>query len=184
MTPSQVFFTIILCSPHASPYTPPYLFYKIFLKIQVHLFFGCFVVCIYCIDSVTSVTFYRLPTSKKYCYFLHWKPFETNGKCFLFYLKSSLHSEDISVFVTTFWSCRENGLIRRIRLTSKFMASQPGLQTIVIHILLNISQSKGNQTMKFGQLIEYNKRNIFLQKVCRKWGKETSSKPLSLFIKV
>ena len=29
------------------------------------------------------------------------------------------------------------------------------------HILLNISQIKGNQTMKFGQLIEYPKRNIF-----------------------
>ena len=28
--------------------------------------------------------------------------------------------------------------------------------------LPNISRSKGNQTMKFGQLIEYN-RNIFLQ---------------------
>ena len=34
----------------------------------------------------------------------------------------------------------------------------------MIHILPNISQSKGIQTMKFGQLIEYNKRNIFLQK--------------------
>ena len=43
------------------------------------------------------------------------------------------------------------------------MTSQPGLQTIAIHILPNISQSKGNQTMKLGQLIEYNKRNIFLQ---------------------
>ena len=44
------------------------------------------------------------------------------------------------------------------------MTSQPGLQTIPIHILPNISQSKGNQTMKFGQLIEHNKINIFLQK--------------------
>ena len=43
------------------------------------------------------------------------------------------------------------------------MTSQPGLQTIAMHILPNISQSKGNQTMEFGQLIEYN-RNIFLQK--------------------
>ena len=42
------------------------------------------------------------------------------------------------------------------------MISQPGLQTITIHILCNISRSKGNQ-MKLGQLIEYNKRNIFLQ---------------------
>ena len=32
----------------------------------------------------------------------------------------------------------------------------------------NISQSKGNQTMKFGQLIEYNKEIIFFQKLCRK----------------
>ena len=59
------------------------------------------------------------------------------------------------------WSCKKNGLIRKISLTSKFMASQPGLQTIAIHILPNISQSKGNQTMKFDQLIEYNERNIF-----------------------
>ena len=62
----------------------------------------------------------------------------------------------------------ENGSIRKIRLTSKFMTSQPGLQTIAIHILLNISQSKGNQKMKFGQLIEYNKKNIYLQKLCQK----------------
>ena len=28
-----------------------------------------------------------------------------------------------------------------------------------------ISQSKGNQTMKFGQLREYNRKNVFLQKL-------------------
>ena len=44
---------------------------------------------------------------------------------------------------------------------------QPGFQTIEIHTLPNIPQRKDNQTMKFGQLIEYN-RNIFLQKL---WGK-------------
>ena len=59
-------------------------------------------------------------------------------------------------------------MIRKIRLTSKFKTSQPGLQTIATHILPNISQGEGNQTVKFGQLIEYNKRNIFLQKLCRK----------------
>ena len=45
------------------------------------------------------------------------------------------------------------------------MMSQPGLQTIAIHILPNISQSKGNQTMKIGQLIERNKKNDFIQKL-------------------
>ena len=48
------------------------------------------------------------------------------------------------------------------------MTSQPGLQTIAIYILPKISQSKGNQTMKFGQLIEYNKRNFFSSKIMRK----------------
>ena len=33
------------------------------------------------------------------------------------------------------------------------MASQTGQQTITIHILPDISRSKGNQAMKFGQLI-------------------------------
>ena len=45
------------------------------------------------------------------------------------------------------------------------MTSQPGQQTIAIHILANISRSKSNQTIKLGQLIEYNKRNIFAQKI-------------------
>ena len=63
------------------------------------------------------------------------------------------------------------------------MTSQPALQTIAIHQLSNISQSKSNQTMKFGQLIECNKRNIFLQKLCRKRGRDTSSRPLFYFLK-
>ena len=36
------------------------------------------------------------------------------------------------------------------------------------NILPNISRTKSNQTMRLGQLIEINKRNIFLQKLCRK----------------
>ena len=43
------------------------------------------------------------------------------------------------------------------------MTSQPGLQTIEIHKLPNISQN--NQTIKFDQLIEYSKINIFLQEL-------------------
>ena len=61
------------------------------------------------------------------------------------------------------------------------MTSQPGSQTNAMHILPNISQSKGDQTMKFAQLIEYIKRNIFLQNLCGKWGKDTSSRPLFIF---
>ena len=43
------------------------------------------------------------------------------------------------------------------------MTSQPVQQTIAIHILPNISWSKGNQTMKFGQWIEYKKQNFFIK---------------------
>ena len=41
------------------------------------------------------------------------------------------------------------------------MTSQPGLQTIAVHRLPNIRQNKGNQTIKFGQLIECNKIFFF-----------------------
>ena len=59
------------------------------------------------------------------------------------------------------------------------MTSQPweeNCNTIAIHILLNISRSKGNQTMKFGRLIEYNMRKIFLEKLHTKCGGETIPK--------
>ena len=40
-------------------------------------------------------------------------------------------------------------------------------------------KKKGNQTMKFGLLIEYNMRNIFLNKSCTKFGGETTPRPFS-----
>ena len=46
-------------------------------------------------------------------------------------------------------------------------------QIIMIHTLLNISRSKGNFTMKFGQFIEYNMKNIFLEKSYTKCGNGT-----------
>ena len=39
-----------------------------------------------------------------------------------------------------------------------------------MHILPNISRSKDNQTIKFGQLIEYNMRNTFAEKSYTKCG--------------
>ena len=57
------------------------------------------------------------------------------------------------------------------------MALQPGLQIIAIRILTYISRGKGNQAMKFGQLIEYNLRNIFLEESYTKYGGETIPRP-------
>ena len=42
-----------------------------------------------------------------------------------------------------------------------------------MHMLPNISRSKGNQTMKFGQLVKYIMRNIFLKISYTKCGGET-----------
>ena len=60
---------------------------------------------------------------------------------------------------------KEMTWLERLGLISKFVMSQPGLQTIAIHILLNISQSKDNMAIKFGQLIEY---NLFSSKIMQK----------------
>ena len=44
------------------------------------------------------------------------------------------------------------------------MTSQAGRQIRTMYILPNILRSKGNQVMKISQLIEYNMKNIFLEK--------------------
>ena len=59
------------------------------------------------------------------------------------------------------------------------MTSEPGKQKIAKHILPNISESKSNQTVKFGQLIECNMRKIFLEKSYTKCGGEKISRPFS-----
>ena len=53
------------------------------------------------------------------------------------------------------------------------MTSQPVKQTIAIHTLPNISRSKSNQATKIGQLIEYNMRNISLEKSYTTRAEET-----------
>ena len=45
----------------------------------------------------------------------------------------------------------EEWLVSRDEVNFKFMTSQPGKQTIAIHIMPNISRGKGNQTMKIGK---------------------------------
>ena len=64
------------------------------------------------------------------------------------------------------------------------MTSQPVKQTIAMHTLSNIARIKGNQTMKFGQLIEYDMKNTFLVKSYAKCGGETISRPFSKKLKL
>ena len=102
-----------------------------------------------------------------------------NAFCFI--LKALYLLKRFKFLSWLFGRVRENNLIRKIRLTSEFMTSRPGYQTIATHILANISRR--NQTMKLVQLIEYNKINIFLQKLYGKWSREASSRPLFVFWK-
>ena len=86
---------------------------------------------------------------------------------FLFYLERFFCSQDIWTFVLTFWSYQ------------KTATSQLDYRTISTNILPNISRNKVNQALKYGQSIEYNTRNIFLEKSYIKCGGETISGPLS-----
>ena len=91
-------------------------------------------------------------------------------------------------FLSDFLVMQQNGLIRKIRLISNFMTSQPGWQTSAIHIFPLYSHigpiPREVKTMKFGQLIEYNLKNIFLEKLYRKYGGETSPRPFSQKLKL
>ena len=98
---------------------------------------------------------------------------------FLFHLKSSFRSQDIQVFALTFLVMYKSRLIRKIMLILKVMTSQTDSQTIPVYILLNISRSKGKQTMKLDQLIEYTMRNIFVEKSCTKFARQIILRPLS-----
>ena len=71
-------------------------------------------------------------------------------------------------------------MIRELRLISKFMTLQPWKQATAMHILPNISRNKCDKTMKLGQLIEYNMRNIFLEKSM--WWKNYSQTLLTFWV--
>ena len=93
---------------------------------------------------------------KKCVYLLQWKSLKNDKKLFLFHVNRFLFLRYIN-FCPAFLVMWEN--IRKLRLISKLMTSQPGKQTISMHILPNISI--GNTTTKFDHLIEFNVRNNF-----------------------
>ena len=60
------------------------------------------------------------------------------------------------------------------------MTSEPGKQIIAIYIWPNISRGKGNATVKFDQLIEYDLKNIFFGKIITKYGGTTNPRKSKL----
>ena len=67
---------------------------------------------------------------------------------------------------------KENGLIRKVRLT--WLA-----RNCNINIAQYLNISKYNPTIKFGKLIEYNMTNIFIERSYTKCGGETIPGPFS-----
>ena len=117
------------------------------------------------------------PHPRKLFYLLQWKPFKNYEKWFLLHLKSSIVLKIFKFLSDHF------GHVGKTKLISKLMTSKRGSQTITTKILYNISRSKGNQTKKFDQKIEYNKKNIFLQKSCGKWSRVSSSRTVFSYMR-
>ena len=74
-------------------------------------------------------------------------------------MKSYFRSQDIKIF------CPD---------ISRHVGKRLDKRAKVNFILSNISRSKDNQKMKFGQLKDYNMRNIFLEKSYAKYGMKAS----------
>ena len=64
------------------------------------------------------------------------------------------------------------------------MTPKTGQQVITIHISLDISKSNGNQAMKLDHLLEYNMKNIFIEKLYTECGREFIPRPHFLKIKI
>ena len=88
-------------------------------------------------------------------------------------------AERVKIFVVTLGSCRKNGLIKKKRLIPKFMTSKPSKQTITIHILPNISQSKDNNEIWSVNRISQGK--YFSSENMQKVRQGNSSRPLFVF---
>ena len=58
----------------------------------------------------------------------------------------------------TFLSGLYGYLEKQLDKKAILMTSQTGQQIVIVHLLPNISRSKSNQAIKFGQLIEYKMR--------------------------
>ena len=64
----------------------------------------------------------------------------------------------------------EKRLDKKAKVNVKLITSHAAQQVTTIHILRSISRSKDKEAMKFGQLIEFNLRNMFLEKSHKKYS--------------
>ena len=85
----------------------------------------------------------------------------------LFHLNPSFHFK-VFKFCPDFFGHEGKRLDMKVKVSFKLMTSETRKQIITIHMLPKISRSIANLTMKFDQLIEFNVRNIFIEKSSKK----------------
>ena len=95
---------------------------------------------------------------------------------FYFYFKSFFILKVLK-FLSYFFPHVEKRLDYKGKVNSKIFGVTSGKQTILIHILPNILRSTCNQKIIFCQLIEYNMKNIFLEKPIIKCDGESIPRP-------
>ena len=88
----------------------------------------------------------------------------------------------IFTFLSGLFNCVRKRLDKKGNVNFKIYDVTTAQKIIKGHLFPNISRTKDNQAMKFGQLIEYKVNNIFHLKSCNESGRETSSRSL-FFIK-
>ena len=110
-------------------------------------------------------------------------PLKMMKNAFYFMLKALFFLE-IPTFLSWIFGCAEKRLDVKVLVDFKVYGVINWITINHNTPSTNISISKGNnQAMKFGQLINYSVRNVFLQRSCRKCGREASYRPFFVFWK-
>ena len=81
---------------------------------------------------------------------------------FYFSLKNLSFLKNLNI-CPTFFVHLGKSLDKKTKVDFEIMNLKSEKQTVAIHILSNISKRKGNQTTKFGQLIQYNVGDFFIK---------------------
>ena len=85
-----------------------------------------------------------------------------NEKKMLFFIAKALFILKIFKFLFWLFGHVEKMAWLEDKFNFEFHDVTNWLNTIIIHILPNISRIKGKQIMRFGQFIKHSKRNIFI----------------------
>ena len=115
------------------------------------------------------------PSKKNLFNLLQWHYFKNDGKCFLFHGKNSFCSWN--KFLSWLFGLVEKRLDKKAMVNFKIYDITNWTTNNCNTYLPNVSKSKSNQTMKFGQLMEYDMINIFLEDSYSKCDEEGSSRP-------